>query len=663
MARKLSEVLAEIQQIEANGGDASELRAKVEASGYGKKLPAKPRSVVNDLPSQGESARRGFGQGVTFGFGDELSGLVGAGLDWATGNYNPALGESSFSDNYADLRDVERQDNARAQQANPWTYGLTEFAGGMAVPGVGALKGAQAIQRGRQAIQPLGALALSGGAAGATAGLGYSEADTLGGAAFDTALGGTVGAVASPALAWGANMAGRGISNAVGGLRRRLASSPEEQARLRLGQALDAEDLGSVEAVRAKLDALGPEGRLADVGAVLQQEAVTASKIPGPGRRLANEAVEQRQAGQEGRLVDVTRETLDPKWTDYQTYLKTVRDELKAQSGGAYKKAYERGIEPDMEMANWSRHNDYFKAALKKAMDSVRNDVDAYPGTTGVQDSGMVSTKLMDYTMRELRDMADKAFRKGANNKGRMIKALERHMREKVFAQNPDLKAAMSIYRGGRELESAATRGRELLFKKVRPDELKLEMADWSQSERDSFRIGLVQGIFDKLEDATTGQNSAGRVVNSSRAMKVLKEAFGDGEAFNKFMKAVDAENAMQATRNKVTGGSPTMELLTASGRAPDLAPTSGRGVVGMLQDWVLKLGAEHPDVKKLTPQDYEAMSKYLFNEIDDDVIESLIHPTLRSRMKGQGVLRPEAALLGAGGTQSLVSTYSGRLN
>lgn len=614
-------------------------------------------------PSQAESARRGLGQGLTFGFGDELSGLIGAGLDHMFGPDYTGFDDSdaSFGENYAGLRDQERVDNRAAQAANPWTYGLSEFAGGMAVPGVGTLKGAQYARRANRSLQPLGAMALSGAGSGAVAGLGYSDADTFGGTAADTAFGSALGGVGAPLIGWGANMVGRGLSNVAGGLKRRLAQSPDEQARLRLGQALNAEDLGSVEAVRARLNDLGPEATLADVGPVLQQEAVAAAKVPGAGRRVAYDLVEGRQAGQEGRLAQITRETIDPKWTDYQGYLKTVREELKSQSSEAYKRAYERGIEPDMEMAQWSRHNDYFKSALSKAMDNVRNDVDAYPGTAGLQDSGMVSTKLMDYTMRELRDMADKAFRKGANNQGRMIKALERHLREKVFAQNPDLKAAMSVYRGGKELEGAAQRGRELLFKKVRPDELKLEMADWSASEKESFRIGLMQGIFDKIEDAATGQNSATRVVNSSRAEKILKEAFGDGEAFAKFMKAVDAESAMQGTRNKVTGGSPTMELLTAEGRRPDLAPSTGGGALGWLQRVWLQLGQEHPDVKKLTPDDYEAMSKYLFGELDDDTIASLINPTLRSRAKETGVLGPVSGLLGASTSQSLIGDY-GRL-
>ncbi|RYG61216.1 hypothetical protein EON64_18745 [archaeon] len=128
---------------------------------------------VDESPGRLESLGRGALQGVSLGYADEITGAI-----------ESALTEKS----YTQARDEARANNSKSQESNPWTYGAGELGGGAAtllVPGaagVGAgLKGAAAL-----------------GAAGA---LGSSNADLtkgeVGGALLDTAIGGTIGAVAN----------------------------------------------------------------------------------------------------------------------------------------------------------------------------------------------------------------------------------------------------------------------------------------------------------------------------------------------------------------------------------------------------------------------------------------------------------------------------------
>lgn len=128
---------------------------------------------VDESPGSLESLGRGALQGISLGYADEITGAIEAALTDKT---------------YTQSRDEARASNSKAQEANPWTYGAGELGGGVAtllVPGaagVGAgLKGAAAL-----------------GAAGA---LGSSNADLtkgeVGGALLDTAIGGTIGAVAN----------------------------------------------------------------------------------------------------------------------------------------------------------------------------------------------------------------------------------------------------------------------------------------------------------------------------------------------------------------------------------------------------------------------------------------------------------------------------------
>jgi len=134
-----------------------------------------------EQPGTGESILRGAFQGVTLGFGDELTGLVRSLVD-----------NTSYQEN----RDAARQLNKNAQEAHPFAYGGAELAAGLAtpIPGLGAVKGAG-----------VAAHALHAAAAGGLAGLGASEADLMkgdfGGAVHDTIqnamIGGALGVVGS----------------------------------------------------------------------------------------------------------------------------------------------------------------------------------------------------------------------------------------------------------------------------------------------------------------------------------------------------------------------------------------------------------------------------------------------------------------------------------
>lgn len=132
---------------------------------------------LGDEPGKIESAARGLAQGASMGFADEITGGL----------------ESLFTDKpYEQARDESRANYARAKDANPSTYTTGEIGGGVAsalLPGANIARGAS-----------LGKAVLQSALLGGVTGLGYSEADDLGGLAKDTAanaaLGGLVGGAA-----------------------------------------------------------------------------------------------------------------------------------------------------------------------------------------------------------------------------------------------------------------------------------------------------------------------------------------------------------------------------------------------------------------------------------------------------------------------------------
>jgi len=143
-----------------------------------------PEQQPAEEPGFGESIARGAFQGVTLGFGDELSGLVRSLVNGTS---------------YQEERDAARGANKAASEAHPFAYGGAELAAGLAtpIPGLGAAKAGAGVA----------AHAVRAAAAGGLAGLGSSEADLtkgdFGGAVHDTIsnalLGGAIGAVAGKA--------------------------------------------------------------------------------------------------------------------------------------------------------------------------------------------------------------------------------------------------------------------------------------------------------------------------------------------------------------------------------------------------------------------------------------------------------------------------------
>lgn len=111
-----------------------------------------------------DSAARGIAQGSTLGFADELGGLIGAGYDKIAGLFGDSptevnaklaaqgfkgdIGPTDFKSAYKQSRNEQRVDDLAAQEANPWTYGLSNVAGSMIVPGGNIAKGTSALKAG-----------------------------------------------------------------------------------------------------------------------------------------------------------------------------------------------------------------------------------------------------------------------------------------------------------------------------------------------------------------------------------------------------------------------------------------------------------------------------------------------------------------------------------
>lgn len=143
---------------------------------------AKQKSVFNPQQSSLRDKARAFAQGGTLGFQDELQALIGAGL---TSAFDPNSTDS-FMETYENLREDERTAQDIYSARHPQENFALQMAGGLAVPGGAAMRGAQGANR-------WGQLARQGAVMGGLAGLGTAEGGPLT-QAISTAAGTGIGA-------------------------------------------------------------------------------------------------------------------------------------------------------------------------------------------------------------------------------------------------------------------------------------------------------------------------------------------------------------------------------------------------------------------------------------------------------------------------------------
>lgn len=226
----------------------------------------------SDQPSgdQRGSFLDAMGQGLSFGFGDEIAGAVSGAVDY--------LGGGSFQEGYAQTRDELRDNYAAYRERRPYTAMAGEFIGALPSAVVPGLNVARSASLGQAAWRGARAGALGGAIYGA--GQGESEAGRLGGAATGAAFGAGIGG-ALP-------VAGAAVGRTAQAAKDLIAPNPAVQAGLTRGaQRVIREDLNADGVAPHQLaNALrryGPEATPADGSPSLRTEAEALVNYGRPG--------------------------------------------------------------------------------------------------------------------------------------------------------------------------------------------------------------------------------------------------------------------------------------------------------------------------------------------------------------------------------------------
>ena len=542
-----------------------------------------------------------LGQGLLMGWGDEAEAWL-----------RSKIGERAYED---ELADINREYGEFARR-RPIASLATEFAGG-ALPAIGAMiatpvtggaaapAAAAAAARSagvlsRLAANPLVRGAATGAVTGAISGAGAAQPGERGEGAFEGAqIGGMLGAAAPIVI--------RGGGAGYNWLRDRLAPSEEnliETAASRINRALSnalegqgmtpQQAAAAVEADRLR----GIPSTFANVDPALVDLAEVAAQRSGASPRIIEGALGRQTGGSRERVYERAKSELGGG-NYYDDEFQMVQD-LRAQADTLYDDAYAFGSVMDPRIMT-ALKNTKFKGFYDKAReiaetekmaaklrgeDTSKYDLEElykFDKEGNIVSVNVPDVRTLDYIKRGI----DATIESGFKGQG-MSTAEANALKElrKVFVNAIDeatidpqtgrsaYKAARSVYAGDMEVLDALRAGREK-FNNMNSKEVAKMFDEMGQAERDAFRTGAIQSIYDKLMNPSGNINPAARLVGSPEYTAKMKELFDSPAQFDLFEAALEREKQLYEQSSRILSGSPTARR-TAAREAFEEQPGAG---------------------------------------------------------------------------------------
>jgi hypothetical protein len=419
---------------------------------------------------------------------------------------------------------------------------------------------------------PAVASSVAGGTAGAIAG-GAGSRDTD--PTMDALSGGVTGAMLGPLARLGV----RGVSGSIGSRLDQLRGQVVGPGDRRVIDAItsDNPDWNSVASgLRADARAKIPSTLGDAVGPRTQGLATAALAKDTPESAAYGAQLEQRQAGANTRVMDQTNTALKPD--NYLTEQDKLKTALYTNAKPLYDQAYQQF--PAVQ-----------SPALYKLMNTPSGQEAAARAFRMMQDmqvpigqpdaTGMVqnpSLQYLDQVKRALDDMISSEEGSGptyqATNQGRVLRGMRDQLKNEVDQATrlpngqPGLyQQARQQYAGDLEVVDALRSGNED-FNKLTPDEIRAKVGQMSFAEKDAFRSGVAEGLFQKLGNTTDTQNPAKKVMSTPALQEKLTALFDKPSDAGKYMAALQREaDTFDAGKSMIAA--------TARGQAQSQQPTS----------------------------------------------------------------------------------------
>lgn len=476
-------------------------------------------------------------QGATFGFGDEISAAMVGGLASMTGG--------NFRDGYDyALADI-RGNMEEFEQQNPKLAMGAEIVGAIGTGGItGArLLGADTL-RGLSTAGRYGRIAAVGAVEGGAYGAGSSDEGRL----VPALQGALIGSVLAPAGTKAADWLIEGGKSGASFMGRKLSDTPRNEAIRAIRNAAVSEGVDADDAVRM-LNELGPDATIADLGENFRLLARAAADESGQMKSQARSMVNNRQMGQQQRLLDAAEIASGAKAGNFNTARQALITSRRDAAKPLYDAAFDMGITPNGALVD-VLNRPAMASAMRKAVRLAANEGDEVEGNL---------LKQLHYAKMDLDDQIGTAIRSGNGNKARSLMLVKNDLLKVVDSQNSSYAKARELYSGDSQMLNAMDSGLDLF--KMSVDNIDETLKGMTKSEKDLFNLGAVRAIRDKLDDTNMTHDATKRLLGTKSNRERLGKIMTDPESF---IRRALAESEFTRTRNVVSGGSPTSERLAA---------------------------------------------------------------------------------------------------
>lgn len=573
----------------------------------------------------------GVGQGLTFGFSDEIEGAVRGGLD-------ALLSDRSFGEAYDERLAAARDRQKAARETNPAAFYTGEIGSAIALP-FGALRAggvaARALPNALTAPVASAGRALGFGQMSANAGAGLG-ARTLAGAREGAAYGGLFGlgtgegvegraenalvgagagglfGAAVPAAVDVGSAVVRGVTNPI-----RAALNPQQMGREKYAEALlrdrmptgmEPSETGNVLAqhvnrlMRVRQDK--PSMMSMDLGGENVRNLVrAAANMPSTGAQRLNRRLDVRQGNQWRRIEQDLADTL----VDGRSFYETT-EALAAQRAANAKPAFERAysapwnVKADDDLAKFLTERGYMRRMLEKTQESIE-------GMTGQSPAATRPWELLHRVKMEI-DREIGRLKRGqqdakANWTLRDLVQLKNEFKSHIDKHNKAFGQALKQYGDESALINAAEDGFDEGLKAA-PEAIRKSIQGMGQQEQEMYRLGFARALVGRVRQGNITRDRTENIFSSPDMELRLKAVFPEQKARREFQRRLVMEARMADSRKAVQGNSTTAKQLAQAeeaGQPIRAVAAVGQATTGRLTPVLEYLGRQAQRFSGMTPE------------------------------------------------------------
>jgi hypothetical protein len=573
-----------------------------------------------------ESARA-VGQGLTFGFLDELEAAVRTG--------------AISGPEYERQRNLLREQQKQFGQDMPITKTGLEIGGSLIAPlgiakQIGRLAPAtQSSIIGETLLGQAGRGTAIGAATGAASGYGSAEKDAGSAAALGGIFGGLLGG-SVPIVVDKAGTLIKNVLNSAG------IGDQETAASKMLASYLKKDNLTPTEAQQAldELRKIGvPNPVIADLGKSLNDLAYSAYVVQSKAKGGTESFLVNRMIDQPNDIVKglVEKAGLAKNVNGFE-YLEALTANQSRLASQAYPEAYRLAVDATPFRKYVDRP--VFQKAYEEAVKRAGVYGNTLPDLSAIRNAQSVPTDILHQIKIGLDRVVDAEtdpLTKKMTGYGGDVSKVKTEFNDLIKSLNPEYKKANAEFADAERIKNAFKMGED--YQRLDPAEAASKIKKLNSDEKEAFRLGVMADVNNRLGNFKGGDFSK-QIFKSENQKLLLRNAFPDQASYTEFSQYVKGLGQQSATKQRILGGSRTAENLSVQGDANLLGSLAQATATGDPLS-MLRAGGQAllSRAKGISGETSEALQKRLFAV--DPIEQTAILKELNRRAQ-----RPKTGLL-----------------